>query len=129
MNSLIQGTAQFWRMTSAKETFNKMDFFIYYTVKRLLKRLHPNKSYSWIKRKYFKTDYTGKSKGKYFLTCPTKPELQLRHMAEFKIKYARLIKNGVNPYNHEDNEYYIKFKGKSAYECLYKKRKQATPTI
>jgi RNA-directed DNA polymerase len=112
------GTAYYWRMTAAKETFNKMDWFIIHRITRLLKRLYPKKSHKWIKGKHYKPDRRGKSKDRYIFTDP-KTGLQLRRMAWTHIKYAFPIKYMATPYNKSFDKYFEKTKFKSEFKCLY----------
>jgi RNA-directed DNA polymerase len=67
LNPIITGKANYWKPMVAKKVFSKMDEHIYTIMKRFLKRLHPNKPWKWIKKRYYKTDFTGKNKNKWIL--------------------------------------------------------------
>lgn len=118
LNNLIIGTAYYWRMTSAKETFSKMDWFIIHRINRLLKRLYPKKSHKWIKAKHFKSHRDKTIKDKYLFTNPETGN-QLKRMSWVHIKYAWCIKYKATPYKKEFNEYFERFKFKNSYQCLY----------
>lgn len=118
LNNLVIGTAYYWRMTAAKETFVKMDWFIIHHVNLFLKRLYPRKSHKWIKGKHFKPCRDKRVKDKYLLTNPDTGN-QIKRMSWVRIKYARCIKYKATPYKKEFNEYFERFKFKNNYQCLY----------
>ena len=118
LNNLIIGTAYYWRMTAAKRTFKKMDWFIIHRIIRLLKRLYPKKSHKWIKGKHFKPCRDKTIKDKYLFTNPETGN-QLNRMSWIHIKYAWCIKYKATPYKSEFNEYFERFKFKNNYQCLY----------
>jgi RNA-directed DNA polymerase len=122
-NWLITGTANYWKQSSAKHTFNKADTYVWTLVRRFLTRSHPNKSWKWIRDKYFKEDYFGKHQDNYILTDPENHELQLQKMAWTHIQYAMMIKHDCTPYNKKYEEYIKQRWGLTPYECLYTKRK------
>ena len=118
LNSLIIGTANYWRISSASRTFHKLDFYLIQKTRKLLHRWYPSKSHKWIKGKHYKPDRRGKSKDKYIFTDPN-TGLQLRRMSWTHIKYAFPIKYMATPYNKSFDEYFEKIKFKSAFKCLY----------
>lgn len=122
-NWLITGTANYWKQTSAKHTFSKADNYTWTLTKRYLKRKHSNKSWKWIRNKYFKEDCLGIHKDKYILTDPDEPTIQLQKMAWTPINYAQMIKHDCTPYDKEYNEYIKERWGLTPYEYLYTKRK------
>jgi len=118
LNNLVIGTAYYWRMTAAKETFNKMDWFIIHHINLFLKRLYPRKSHKWIKGKHFKPCRDKRIKDKYLLTNPETGS-QIKRMNWVPIKYPWCIKYKATPYKKELNEYFERFKFKNNYQCLY----------
>lgn len=74
LNPIITGKANYWKPMVAKETFSKMDNYIFITMRRLLARMHQNKSLNWIQNRCYKADLTGKCKNKWILTDPTREE-------------------------------------------------------
>lgn len=119
LNSVIRGTANYWRTVSSKETFAKMDNFIFQKTRRLMKRLYPNKSYKWIINKHFKPALNNFSNANYIFTNP-KTNNQLIKMSWTKIKYAYCIRHDSTPYNELDNEYFMKSRSKNIFECLFR---------
>lgn len=119
-NYLIGGTANYWRKSAAKKTFNKADYYTWNLTRRYLLRQHPNKSWKWIRNKYFKEDYNHVSEDNYILTNPNNHEQQLMKMSWVPIKYAKTIKHNCNPYDPEYKEYIMKAYKKTPFECVYK---------
>lgn len=122
-NYLITGTANYWRESAAKRTFSKADYYAWTLTRRYLLRQHPNKSWKWIRNKYFKEDYTHNHRDNYILTNPEKHEEQLIKMSWTPIKYAQTIKYNCNPYDPEYKGYIKKAYKKTPFECLYDKKK------
>lgn len=52
-NPIIRGWANYYRTSSAKETFGNLDRWMYWRQVRYAKRLHPNKSRHWVDSKYW----------------------------------------------------------------------------
>lgn len=118
-NKLLFGTAMYWRQTVSKRTFSKIDHYVWKLTKRALKRLHNNKPFKWIYKKYFQPDINGWSNNKYILTDPSDKSLQLIRMDWIQVKYARMIKHDCSPYDRNYFNYIENKVGKSAYNCLY----------
>ena len=53
LNPVIRGWATYFRTVVAKEIFGKLDAWMFYKAIRYTKRMHPNKSASWQRRKYW----------------------------------------------------------------------------
>lgn len=121
LNDLVRGTALYWRMTAAKETFHNMDEFLNHRIQRLLDRLYPDKSETWVEAKHYKPDRNSKRFDNYILTDP-KSGVQALRMGWVRIKYARCIRYKATPFDSTCNSYYERFKFRNAYDCLYKKR-------
>ncbi len=56
LNPKIQGWTNHFRHVCAKSTFKYVDKCIFDSLRRWIIRRHPNKSYSWRKKKYFRSD-------------------------------------------------------------------------
>lgn len=107
LNPIIIGTANYWSSVVSKEVYTAMDNYVWTNVYRFLRRLHPKKSWNWIKDRYFKPDKTGQSKNKWILTDPITNN-QLKKMAWTPIVRHPQIKHDYSPYNKELKEYFIK---------------------
>jgi len=119
LNNLIRGTALYWRMTSAKKIFSKMDYFIINKNRKLLHRSYSKKSHKWIKGKHYKPSSNEEFKDKYLLTDPETGR-QLIRMNWFRVKYNNYpLRYGVSPYNCDDWDYIEKIKFKPIINCLY----------
>ncbi|MGK7947416.1 MAG: group II intron reverse transcriptase/maturase, partial [Xenococcaceae cyanobacterium] len=53
LNSKIRGWGNYHHSVVAKETFSAMDDYIYWKLKRWAKRSHSQKSWNWLKEKYW----------------------------------------------------------------------------
>ena len=118
LNSLIIGTANYWRISAASRTFRKMDYYLIQKTRKLLRRWYPSKSHKWIKGKHYKPDRRGKSKDRYIFTDPD-TGLQLGRMVWTHIKYPFQFKYMATPYDKSFDEYFEKTMFKSAFRCLY----------
>ncbi|MFB5563475.1 group II intron reverse transcriptase/maturase [Bacillus cereus] len=107
LNPIIIGTANYWSPSVAKEIFSEMDFHIWKIQYKFLRRLHPKKSWNWIKHRYYKLDKTGQSKNKWILTDPVTNN-QLKRMAWTPIVRHVQIKHDYSPFNTELKEYFEK---------------------
>ena len=53
LNPVLRGIGYFWRTSVAKKIFSDIDHYVWKKLKKFLKRLHPNKNWKWIIKKYF----------------------------------------------------------------------------
>lgn len=101
LNPVIRGWCNYHRNVCSKETFQKIDRYIFYEIWRWANRRHGKKSKGWIKERYFtridKRDWIFKTAG-----------LQLYFASSTPIKRHMLIKMSANPYWKKDDEYYAK---------------------
>lgn len=104
---IIRGYANYWKTVSSKEIFSEMDNYIYKKTKKFLSRLHPNKSWKWIKKRYFKPDKHGVSKDNWLLTDPTGKYQIIKMTWTPIIKHKQIIfKN--SPFDVTLKDYYLK---------------------
>jgi RNA-directed DNA polymerase len=107
VNPIVTGTANYWRTQVAKETFSSIDHYLWNKTKRWLTRLHPRKTWDWIRKQYFKPDKTGQSQNKWILTAPDTNN-QLKRMSWTEIKRHELIKHTSTPFDTALTEYFRK---------------------
>lgn len=107
LNPVLIGTANYWSPMVAKEICGKMDHMVFGDTCRFLKRMHPQKSWKWIKGRYFKPDKTGQSRNNWILTDPVTGS-QLKYMSWTPIIRHRLIQHTNSPYNKVLAEYFNK---------------------
>ena len=105
LNPLIIGTANYWKPSSAKKIFSKMDHYIWQKVIRFLKRLHPRKSMKWIKKTYFPPYNDGKHADNWVLIGPSESN-QLTKMSWIPIKRHIMIQYNHSPYDKTLNKYF-----------------------
>ena len=105
LNSLIIGTANYWKASSAKKTFSNMDHYLWFITFKFLQRLHNNKGKRWIKSKYYPPYYDGKHFGNWVLTGP-KENNHLIKMSWTPIKIHKMIKHNHSPYDKSKNDYF-----------------------
>lgn len=55
LNPVLRGWAEYHSPVVAKETFNTLDYHIFWRIWRWAKRRHPNKSINWIRKRYFRS--------------------------------------------------------------------------
>ena len=107
LNPLIQGTANYWKPSSAKKTFTDMDHYIWTKIFKFVKRLHQNKSIKWIKKRYFPHYFDGKHYGNWILTEP-KEGNTLTKMAWTPIRRHVMIQFNFSPHDKSKEEYFNK---------------------
>jgi RNA-directed DNA polymerase len=105
LNSLIQGTANYWKPTVAKKIFTNMDNYIWKKTYKFLRRLHPNKSWKWIKKTYFPRYSDGKYKGNWILTGPNEKKTLIK-MHWTPIRRHVMIQYNASPYDKEKTQYF-----------------------
>lgn len=55
LNPMLRGWVQYHSPVVAKETFTRIDWLLFYRLKRWAKRRHPRKTLDWISRKYWRS--------------------------------------------------------------------------
>ena len=106
LNPVIRGIGYFWRPTIAKEAFNEMDNYVWKKLYNFLRRLHPNKGWKWIVKKYFpQYDEKGNFIGKWTLVGPNDKN-QLFKMASIPVRRWNMIKYNYSPYDANKTEYF-----------------------
>ena len=105
LNPVIRGTANYWRHVVSKDIFSKMDSYLWWKVYKFLLRLHPNKSKTWIKNRYYPFYYDGKHYGNWIATDPKTGKI-LEKMVWTPIKRYIMIKHDFSPYDKDKEEYF-----------------------
>jgi RNA-directed DNA polymerase len=107
LNPITLGIANYWSLSVAKKVFSEMDSHIWKVQYKFLRRLHPKKSWHWIRQRYFKTDKTGQSKNNWILTDPITNN-QLKKMSWTPIIRHVQIKYDYSPFNKYLKKYFEK---------------------
>lgn len=115
-NPIIRGWANYHKVVNANETFRELDNFLYEQTVRYARRRHPNKSWTWIKSRYFTTStkYRRTKTGKISQTINNwtfHATLGSRRWDLLTFRSSELINYynpnyGRNPLHPADREYY-----------------------
>ncbi|KZL88914.1 group II intron reverse transcriptase/maturase [Clostridium magnum] len=105
LNPIILGTANYWSTQVSSEVFSTMDNHIFKVQYKILKGLHPTKSWKWKKGKYYKPDRYGQSKNKWILT-DTITGKQLTMFSWRPIVRHELIKFNNSPFDKSLKNYF-----------------------
>ena len=109
LNPLLRGWANYFRNGAATRTFEKLDWHVHRVLWRWIHHRHPNKSYTWKKRKYF---LAIGDKGLFSTQILSKKgelrTLALYRMASTKIQRHIKVRGIANPYDPNYTEYFRK---------------------
>jgi RNA-directed DNA polymerase len=106
INPIIRGYGNYWCHVVSKKIFSSIDSYIFFKVRKFLKRMHSNKPRKWIDAKYFHKDIYGISKDRWLLTAPDKCG-QIIRMAWTPIERHEIIKYKSTPYDKTLENYYF----------------------
>jgi RNA-directed DNA polymerase len=93
LNPVIRGWSNYYRTGCSKETYSRCDHILYKQLKRWAQRRHPNKSKSWVVKKYW---HTQDLKNWVF---STKDGIRLLKHSETEIIRHTKVKGEVSPFN------------------------------
>ncbi|WP_027628829.1 group II intron reverse transcriptase/maturase [Ruminiclostridium cellobioparum] len=99
LNPIIRGLGNYWSGQASKVTYRIMDRYVWIKIKKHLKILHPKKSFKWIRKRYFKPDYTGVSKDRWLLTDPHDEMTQI-----FKMQWIPIIRHVLIKYRNSPDD-------------------------
>jgi len=109
LNPILKGWANYHRFANSNSVFRKIDHLLYLQEVRYAKRSHNNKSWSWIKERYFTEGVTKKTR---------------KTGVESLANYSS-IQYGVNPFHPKDRQYFIDRKTKNVLDQSSKKKSLA----
>lgn len=110
LNPKIRGWANYFCHVVAKETFNDVDCFICQAMLRWMKRRHPNKSFQWMRKKYFRSE----GLRNWIFSVPVVNEkgesvpLDLLSMVHVPIRRHVKIRAEATPYDPQFADYFLK---------------------
>jgi RNA-directed DNA polymerase len=109
LNPILQGWANYHAHVVSKVTFANVDHAIFQLLWRWARRRHPNKSKSWVKRKYF-TVVNGRDWVFYGETerDGTRQRHRIKRLAYVPIKRHVKIQGAANPYDPAWEVYFEK---------------------
>jgi RNA-directed DNA polymerase len=137
LNSKSRGWLNYNRYVCSKKTFSRIQHEVLNAIYRYLKRKHPQKSWGWIHKKYYKTIDKDKNNPYAKSTRKRKEEEVLINAAKDVpiIRYTK-VKGGNSPLDPELSEYWTKRKTKmgktrfakdSKYEEIYERQNGICP--
>lgn len=103
LNPIIRGIGNYWSSEVSKKIFSNLDHYIWIKTIKHLKRLHNNKPFKWIYKRYFKPDYTGVSKDSWILTDPGNNRTQI-----FKMSWIPIVRHAVVKYRNSPDDASLK---------------------
>jgi RNA-directed DNA polymerase len=53
LNPILRGWANYYRAVVSSETFHKLEYYLFWKLRRWISKTHPNKSFSWRDRRYW----------------------------------------------------------------------------
>jgi RNA-directed DNA polymerase len=112
LNPKIRGWANYYRHVVAKETFAHVDTAIFEAILRWVKRRHPNKSFKWMRKKYFRTQ----GLRNWIFSTPIVNEkgkstfLDLFSIVRVPIHRHVKIRAEATPYDPQFTEYFLRRK-------------------
>ena len=111
LNPILRGWANYHRHICAKKSFGRVDRYVQASLLRWAKRRHPNKTYGWIRRKYFSAaGYMGDFSARQRLADGANRLFRLYRVARTKIERHIKVRAEANPYDVAYHEYFEKRK-------------------
>jgi len=108
LNPLLRGWANYHRHVVSNRLFGRVDYHLHGMLRRWARRQHPNKSATWIHKRYFSADPQGA-----FSLRATDPQGQQRVLKVYRaaqtvIEHHIKVRGAANPYDPIDTEYFEK---------------------
>jgi len=106
LNPIIRGWANYHRNVCSAKAFWTVDRIIHYQLLRWARRSHPNKSYGWLKAKYFTA---GGKFGFYARTRSSTGESKVQRLysiARTILEWHIKVRGETNPYDPSYTEYF-----------------------
>lgn len=108
LNPLLRGWANYHRHVVSKRVFGRVDFYVHAMLRRWARREHPNKSSTWIRKRYFSADPTGA-----FSVRTKNPQglagvLKVYRAAQTTIQHHIKVRGAANPYDPLYTDYFEK---------------------
>lgn len=120
LNPKIKGWCNYFRTGASKETFSKLDKWMFLRQKKFVIRRHPNKFWWWRVKQYWGAIY-GRQDRWVFMDKKNEKSTYLWKLAWTPIKRHTLIKSGASPDNPEQREYWRNRQAKNS-KYLFKQR-------
>lgn len=105
LNPILRGWAQYHHPVVAKETFKRMDNLINWRLTRWARRLHPNKSNLWCKRRHWQRIEGRDEFAATFASTDGRITRRLLQLADTEIVRHVKIRGDYNPFDPKDESY------------------------
>jgi RNA-directed DNA polymerase len=123
LNPIIRGWANYYRIAVAKETFSKMDHWMFHRQKRYVDHSHPKKPMHWKKAKYWgKLDPNRSDK---WVFGDKRNGIHLLKLSWFPIERHGLVKGKASPDDPSLREYWQKRNAAKAKNLMPNREKVA----
>jgi RNA-directed DNA polymerase len=106
LNPVIRGWANYHRHVCSGKTFWTLDKIIHHQILRWARRTHPNKSYGWLKRKYFNAAGSFGFSTRIRTGTGESKVLRLYSIAKTVIERHIKVRGEANPYDPDYTEYF-----------------------
>jgi RNA-directed DNA polymerase len=106
LSPVIRGWANYHRFIGCSEAFWAADRIIHYQLLRWARRTHPNKSYGWLKRKYFNLQGRFGFATRIRARTGESTVLRLYSIAHTLLERHIKVRGEANPYDPDYTEYF-----------------------
>jgi RNA-directed DNA polymerase len=106
LNPRLRGWANYYRNGASKQTFGKLDYYVYKRLKRWMHRRHPNKSIAWKRRKYFSAAPHGTFSVRLAAKEGEGRVLSLYRTVSTPIERHIKVRGEANPYDPKYTQYF-----------------------
>jgi RNA-directed DNA polymerase len=106
LNPRLRGWANYYRNGASKQTFGKLDYYVYKRLRRWMQRRHPNKSMAWKRRKYFSATPHGTFSVRFKTKDGGSRVLSLYRTVSTKIERHIKVRGDANPYDPKYTQYF-----------------------
>lgn len=106
LNPRLRGWANYYRHGASKQTFGKLDYYVYRRLQRWTTRRHPNQSTGWKWRKYFSAAPGGTFSVRLRTTEGQSRVLLLYRTVSTKIERHIKVRGDANPYDPKYTKYF-----------------------
>jgi len=106
LNPIVRGWANYHRYVCSHSAFWKADRAIHYQLLKWARRTHPNKSYGWLKQKYFSSGGRFGFFARKHTSTGESQVLRLHSLSRTLIQRHIKVRGEANPYDPAYTEYF-----------------------
>ena len=108
LNPILRGWANYHRHVVSKRLFGRVGYYVQRMLGQWIRREHPNKSWGWTQRRYFRADTAGTFSVRVQDREGAKDVLSLYRVAQTLIERHIKVRADANPYDPDYTEYFEK---------------------